>query len=467
MDELLPVEPVRPPGPARRRILLAITLVLLAAFVVVAGLEGSGFIIRSEPGPTVQPTTAPSAPARLVYVGLDGTLNAMDAGTASVIHFPAPGAAFQFPAWSPDGAQIAAISTDARESGLDIFTPPLDAGGAPASPTRVYGSTDRPVFYAYWAPDSRSLAFLTTEPSGGIALRRGLADATAPSTTIRTGAPMYWQWVDPARLLVHSGGDAAGAFAGDVGLDGTPLEQLTVQAGAFRAPALSADGKYVAFTATEPEGARSMVVAAPDGSLRHDVRVFSLAAFEFDPAGDTLAFVGSATAGGSADIPVGPLRIVDPATGDVRTLIDGSVVTFFWAPDGKTIAAIGIPGSDDTKTASVGGGSTVLARADLTGVHAAAGVQAAASPTLPLFFVDSETGAIRSQQAVHLSDLFIGQVLPFFDQYALSHRFWSPDSRSLVLPIVDDQGVTRITSFFADGSEPAQLVEGQFASWSP
>ena len=47
---------------------------------------------------------------------------------------------------------------------------------------------------------------------------------------------------------------------------------------------------------------------------------------------------------------------------------------------------------------------------------------------------------------IKLADLFVNQVLPYFDQYALSHRFWSPDSRSLVLPIVGDQDVTRITT---------------------
>lgn len=59
MDEWLPLEPVRPPSPARRRLLLVVTLVVVAAFVIVAGLGGSGFVIRSDPAPTIQPTTAP------------------------------------------------------------------------------------------------------------------------------------------------------------------------------------------------------------------------------------------------------------------------------------------------------------------------------------------------------------------------------------------------------------------------
>ncbi len=459
MDELLPVEPVRPPSPARRRIFVVVSLVVVAAFVVVAGLEGSGFIIRS--APAVEATATPPTLARLAYVGLDGTLNTMDAGRASVMHFLSGGAAFQFPAWSPDGTRIAAISTDTSGTHLDVFTPPMDGRGsdAPAGPTTVYQSAVSPVFYAYWAPDSRAIAFLTTEP-GGIALRRGLADATAPATIVRTGAPMYWQWVDASRLLVHSGGNAADAFAGEVGLDGTPATSGAIDSGSFRAPALSRDGKYVAFS-TAGNGTSALVVESRDGSSRHDVPIFSATAFEFDPAGDALAFTASAEVGGSVDVPVGPLRVLDPATGAVRTLLDGSVVTFFWAPDGRTIAAISVPEPGNIKVASTGAAAVTLARAGPRTTEVAAGV------TLRLTFVDAASGAVRSARVTRLSDLFINQVLPYFDQYALSHRFWSRDSRSLVLPIDDDQSVSRITTFFADGSDPVELVGGQFATWSP
>jgi TolB protein len=209
-----------------------------------------------------------------------------------------------------------------------------------------------------------------------------------------------------------------------------------------------------------------MVVASADGSLRRDVPIFDLAAFEFEPAGDTLAFIASSERGAGASLPIGPLRAIDPATGNVRTLVEGSVVTFFWSPDGRTIAAIRLPGSDDTKTASAGGASAggasaILARAGTTGARTAAGT------ALRLSFVDPATGAVRSEQPVRLSDLFISQVLPFFDQYALSHRFWEPDSQSITLPVDIGQGVSKIVTFRADGSEPLELVDGQFASWSP
>ena len=86
---------------------------------------------------------------------------------------------------------------------------------------------------------------------------------------------------------------------------------------------------------------------------------------------------------------------------------------------------------------------------------------------LRLTFVDAPTATIRSEQPVRLGSLFVNQVLPYFDQYALSHRFWAPDSEAIVLPVDNDLGVPQITSFLADGSDPVDIVDGAFATWSP
>src|SRR5438034_2564664 len=172
MDELLPVEPVRPPGPARRRLVLVITLVLLVAFVVVAGLEGNGFILRAEPGPTFNGAIPVHGAARLAYVGNDGSLNVMDAARNKFIHYASSGVSYQFPAWSPDATRLAVIRTADAETSLATFVP--EPGGGTRTdltpPTVIYHSADEPPFYVYWATDGQSIAFLTTEPDG-LALR--------------------------------------------------------------------------------------------------------------------------------------------------------------------------------------------------------------------------------------------------------------------------------------------------------
>ena len=59
----------------------------------------------------------------------------------------------------------------------------------------------------------------------------------------------------------------------------------------------------------------------------------------------------------------------------------------------------------------------------------------------------------------------MNQFLPFFDQYALSHRLWSPDSEALVLP-VKRAGVSEITVVPIDGAQPVTLAAGEIAFWS-
>ncbi len=294
--------PVTPPTPSRRRIRLAITLFVVAALVVVAGLEGSGFILRGGPDSDVRATPDGSSAARLVVVDANGGLSTMDASGGSIVRYPAPGLTFQFPAWSPDGTRIASIATGDGGTHLEVFQPPVAASPATA-PTVVYSSPDHPVFYLYWAPDGKALAFLTTEPDG-LALRRVAADASGPDTTVRNGAPMYWQWVDPDDACSSTAAATpADGFAGEVGLDGTPAEPSAIEAGSFRAPALSADGTYLASATLGQDGSAQLVVESRDGSVHHEVTVFSLAAFEFDPAGDTLAFTAADQPGGAARHP--------------------------------------------------------------------------------------------------------------------------------------------------------------------
>jgi len=459
-----PFEPVdlgvASPGAARRGLRLIITLLLVAAIVSVFGLNLNG---NRAPNPSVPPVgatfQAPGADSRLAVVESDGALTSMRADGSSVARYLVPGVTFRFPAWSPNGATIAAIGRS--DAGPAVYR--LGAqnnGSAPAMSTIVYQSPDHPPFYVYWAPDSEALAFLTTEPDG-IALRYAAADASDPATTVRRGAPMYWQWLDPKRLFVHSGGDSADAFAGQVGIDGAPDAATTVEAGVFRVPAMSADRTFVAYATSVREGSASVVVRSVDGTTHHEVPVFSMAAFTFDPAGDSLAFIAATKPGSAFDIPVGPLRAIDPTSGVVRTLLDGSVVSFFWAPDGRTIAALRVGAPDDTKVTSADVPQAALARAGAPAIQAVAGVE------LRIDFVDVASGAIHSERIGRLSDLFINQVLPFFDQYALSHRFWSPDSASIVLPIVDDQGASQIEVIPADASDARLLAAGLIATWSP
>jgi TolB protein len=64
------------------------------------------------------------------------------------------------------------------------------------------------------------------------------------------------------------------------------------------------------------------------------------------------------------------------------------------------------------------------------------------------------------------SRLWLSQFLPFFDQYALSHSIWSPDSSALVLPMVNDEGRPGVYVVSASDGRRSFLTDGVIGFWS-
>jgi TolB protein len=457
-------------SPARRRLRAAVAITLIAAIVVFGALGGSRLVQTSEDPP------APVRPARLVTVDGIGALSTRDATGGSAIPWSVPGVVFSFPVWSPDGTHVAALGQDLKSAGVYVFAAPPADGGAvaatDAAPRVIYEDSADPAFYLYWTPDSRNVSFLTQEPSE-ISLRIAPADGAAEARTLRQGAPLYWEWVDGGRLLAHVGGTAPDSFLGELGLDpAAPPASLDPSAppGAFRSPAVTVDGRLRAYL--EASGStQHLVLEARDGSSSHRIDVAGPTAMSFDPTGSALAFVAPEPAdSSSATVPIGPLRLADPADGSTRTLLPGKVVGFFWAPDGKTIAALAVSTPGDDGVQAVAPGNAALAaygRPPRAVVELGAAIQPAAGIVLHLAFIDVASGAARGQRDVRVTDTFIQQVLPFFDQYALSHRFWSAESRSIALPLVGVDGKDQLVVIPADGSDPTSITGQVIGFWSP
>jgi TolB protein len=397
------------------------------------------------------PTVAPRA-ARIAVVGPTGALLTVAADGSSPRHYPLSGGAFRFPAWSPDGTRVAAIGLDAAGAGVFVIAD-TDDPAADLVPTAIYRSADRPPFYLYWSPDGRQLTFLTTEPDG-LALRAAPVLGQGAGGIVRRGAPFYWDWSGDARIMIHVGGSAADAFVGEMDLDGTDVVPAGASPGRFQAPVVSTADRYRAYVVTGTDPAGEIVIESGSDAKRQRIPVRGATALGWNHAADELAFIDPDT---PAALPVGPLRIVDAATGTVRLGLDGQVIAFFWAPDGRSIAVLSLPGPDDRQVAS---------RAGV--VFAATGPTAQANTDfLRLTVVDAATSSVRWQRSVRLSDTFLGQVLPYFDQYALSHRIWSPASDALVLPLVGADGVAHITVVPADGADPRVIADGEIGFWSP
>ncbi len=413
-----------PPRRGGRRLVAAIAVGLLAVGGVAAVLVATGRL-----GPPAKPA------ARVALVDPDGALAIVDGeGGNRVVHAPA-GTAFRFPAWSPDGTRVAAVANTEAGAAIRVYSTATDGSASPDG-TVVYQSDDSAPFYLYWTPDGRAITFLTQE-ADSLALRSVPADGSAAATVLREGNPMYWTWEDGDRMLVHTGADTS-AFLGRVATDGSTVTTVAGLPGVFRAPAASADGRYEAYVVSEPGGSSAVVVAAGDGSATHEAPVFGPAAFEFAPVAPQLAYIGAGEGDPQAPLPLGPLRIVDAATGDVRQLPANDVVSFFWSPDGSRIATIGISTPRAPGSAHLGGPATTTAR--LVSTRPGGGgprVADAEGIDVALQFVDVAAGTATPARVVSLSPLYVNQILPYFDQYALSHHLWSPDGTSILLPVID------------------------------
>jgi TolB protein len=440
--EPVDVEPIQPRPPSRR--MVALVIVLIVAFVSFAVVGGR--IVLGGPA-----AASPSAP-RIAFTDAAGALHTANAEGTQVTDYPLKGVEFGFPTWSPDGTRIAVTGDGAGTSAAYV----VDTTDPSAKPKAVYESADVPPFYLYWSPDGRQIAFLAQE-ADKIALDVVPADGSARPTTLREGAPLYWDWVGSDHAVAHVGLSGAGSFLGEVALDGKNAEQEKLSAGDFRSPAVSRDGAYRAYVTSGKNASGVVTLEAADRSKRQTASVFGPAAVSFDPAGTTLAYVAAQhPLTNDPGFPLGPLKVMDPATGQTRTLLDGEVLAFFWSPDGKTIAAL---------TLKPAGNEVV----DLPGAHLASiGADPAALAYVPLTlsFVDVASGSVRAHRPFAVASKFVNGILPYFDQYALSHHVWKPDSTAIALPGFATAG-DQLYSIPANGGEPTPIEGAAFGFWSP
>jgi TolB protein len=349
-------------------------------------------------------------------------------------------------AWLRDGSLAFAAVTRARnDARSELYVKrTLD------EPARLVAQNNEHfVIYVYGAPgciddgaSCPSLAYMVEE-ANGVGLRLVYADST-PGNGVRdvlvaVGRPFYVSWSpEGSQLLWHTGGALRENPAAELGMYDVGKDRrrtLPHAPGAFRAPAWSPKG-----------GAWLAVVEAEDGEhvLRsaagESERVLETSgvgtALVWSPDGSQVAYAERAWRG--ADF-YGPVWVVDAASGERRRLTDDAfnVLGFFWSPDGRKLA--------------------YLSRLDLPD-----------EVWMQWRVFDTELGQDRGYTAFLPSPL-MRFMIHSFDQYAQSHRFWSPDGRYLVYAERDDGGTDRVKLVDVEaekGSDPILVDEGSVGVWS-
>ncbi len=404
-------------------------------------------------------TFSAAAAQRIAYVTPAGEL-ATVAPDGTQTRILAESGRYQFPAWSPGGERVAVIGADTQGAAVFSFQ---DA--AFSQPVRHYSSQSEAPIYLYWSPDGETISFLANRPGVGLALHLapvGDEDNTEESRLLSTGNPFYWQWTeDSQRLLVHTGLTGEDARLGFMAAAEDNLTENLSNPGLFQAPGISASGDYIAYAEIDASERGRVVLASSTGDeVERELPHQGLVALSWSPQGDKLALMSPQVA---APHTYGPIRLLDAETGDLTTLVEEVAIAFFWSPDGSKIAYLSPLGGDD------GGGRQAQAPLEPMMQVSAQNVQPRAPLLLNLSVVDVESGVTQQLTTFAPSPLFVGQFLPFFDQYALSHRLWSPEGDALALPMLaaeDGQTTSQVVVVPLEG-EPRSVAQGDMPSWSP
>lgn len=401
-------------------------------------------------------TTFPTLPGQIAYIGTDQnvyTLDLDDSSRTTLSSNSSPGRIYQWPTWSTDG-RLAYFLTNVNvnQFSTEVFVSP---DGKSAGESAYVG--ENAVFnYAYWSPqdcvtespneDCRELAVLLSDAGEDGLFVELIRDGSELTSTRRigTGAPFYFSWSpDGTRMLWQRDNERLDIF--DTTTNNV-IETLNVMSGAFRAPAWSPiDDRLLVATMNNDRETTDLVIVT---SAEPRVLVNNLSgpvSFVWSPNGDYVAYTDQQ----------GPLWVVDSSTGALvaQSAVSG-VGAFFWSPDSQQVAYITLAPATDTFTAQ----------------NSFRGKLAAFQPEpveIAWSVLNIRTSINRSFGAFFPTREML-YMLVYFDQFAQSHRIWSPDSRYLIYAEItpNDQAVINLLDTTQTDAVPFALADGLIGIWS-
>jgi len=392
----------------------------------------------------------------IAYVGEDYNiyrLNPVDNSQIQLTDDAGNTRRYQWPTWSTDG-RLAYFSLYLNEGNVYMGAYVADQGSDVGS--LVYTGENELFNYAYWSPQNcvssencRDLAMLISSEAEGmfVELLHDTGEEATSETVGLGGPPFYYSWSpDGSRMLWQRGNTTFDVYdaASDAVIDTLP--QLP---GAILAPAWSpVDDRLLFGARSEDDGGTDLVIVSHGDEvqkLASDLE--GLVSFSWSPDGNYVAYrVGSSEG-------FGPIFIVDAVTGETiaRSPVNG-VFAFFWSPDSQRIAYI---------TLATTSGS-FSARA----THLAAPARQQEPNGLAWSVLDVKSESVNRYGAFIPTEQMI-YILSYFDQFAQSHRIWSPDSRHLLYSEMTAEGpVINLLDATQVDSVPFSVAQGFVGVWS-
>jgi Tol biopolymer transport system component len=396
---------------------------------------------------------------RIAVMGTDGNIYTMDQAGGGLVAVTEDAVIpdetqglvryYQFPAWAPDDSRLAFIGyqgNDQFATTTSVFTTAPDGSNI----VQAFSSGQYLPRNLYWSPDGEWLTFLTSTSGSTASALQLVPAAGGEATKLDAGNPFYWSWAPDARsMIVHAGGSglAPRSRLAFLNVDGGIYEEgMALRPARFQAPAWSPDGTRFLVAVLAGDQAE-LVMTSRDGSVyrvlgRAAAGIDASLAFAWSPNGKLVAHVTRSRIDGEVQ---GDLRLValEERGGEDRAVTEGQVVLgFFWSPNSRKIAYF-VPGfvsdpNDDQQPPTL---------------------------FLTLYVHDVRKGTGREIASFVPTSQFLS-VVQQFDQYYLTARVWSPDSRNIVFAALSQAGPGIVVAKAEGNIAPRRVVDGLIGFWS-
>jgi Tol biopolymer transport system component len=430
----------------------AIGCVVVALCLCVGATAGYSYL---------SPLLSPTMVDRIAYVDNSNNIQVVDSSGEHRIALTADATGtdrvYLFPTWSPDSRRIAFVGVSGQSDSHEavLYTAPAAGGNRSA----VFTSATETPFYLYWAPDSQWIGFLA-QGGNSMALMLGRGDGQVNARQLGTGSPFYWAWSpDSQRLFVHVGGsarDARDAHLALVQRDSTTASQALKSAPAsFEAPQFSPDGAKLLFAGTDGSNGDSLFLADAQGdNTRAIVSYQGNIAFAWSPDGKRIASI--VTPDGTGLPNYGPVWVSDADGGHRLKVTDDGAIAFYWSPGSDQVAFLTL--------AAPSQGQSRLSPSRTQGLSAPR--RQTQSLVLRWQLVNVTTKNVSTLISFAPTGDFLS-VLPYFDQYARSLTFWSPDGKHFVYTQDGGKGTGSVWVADVTGkAQPNHVGDGTLAAWS-